>query len=488
MSNKKISQLTSTTTANDNVWLIINDSGETTTNKIKRADLLSGATEPAGLVSGTGTDSMKSADSLTTTPATSSNNYSIALGNGAVASGNGSIAVGYDTTATGNLSFAMGYNADAASGNGQVVIGWSSNASDSCVSVGGSNDCSGEESAICGYDNTISSSRIRSNILGSTNTISGGQYQNILGGRNNTISSSNNYNNIIGASNSQITGTTSGTTILGISNFTSPTNDNTTYVDKLYSVSQDINGTRGSLIVGGDNTSTMNTAADESVIVAGRTHTMNGDSGFIGGGRTNSISALTGGIIAGAGNSITAGERSGILAGQANSLSSPNGGAIIAGRGNSVSSSYSAILAGEYNTLSHNNSVMLGGSSNTSVYTNTAHAEHNHTFKTETFDTVSGGTIGGSIDVDISEGTIFKFTMSANTTPNFINWKEGQRIEIVVVNSASYTVPTATITGGGSVYAKGGSLNPTNSGITKYKGIIIDGDLYLNEELNFQAV
>jgi hypothetical protein len=48
MANKKVSQLSATTESNDNVWLIMNNSGETETFKIQRKDLLSGTTTASG--------------------------------------------------------------------------------------------------------------------------------------------------------------------------------------------------------------------------------------------------------------------------------------------------------------------------------------------------------------------------------------------------------------------------------------------------------
>jgi hypothetical protein len=151
--------------------------------------------------------------------------------------------------------------------------------------------------------------------------------------------------------------------------------------------------------------------------------------------------------------------------------------------------SYSAILGGNNSTISGGtNVVMLGTSGRTGLYDNTTHVENSHNFKTESFGVTNVGSVGGSINVDCSLGTLFYFTITANTTPNFINWKEGQRIQFWVDNSGSFTVPTATITGGGSVYAKSGSLNPTNNEITAYYGTIVNGNMFLDEHLNFQPV
>jgi hypothetical protein len=181
-----------------------------------------------------------------------------------------------------------------------------------------------------------------------------------------------------------------------------------------------------------------------------------------------------------------------LLNGEGNTISgSGSFNDIINGEGNTISgtSSYSSIYNGSGNTISSkNNVVMLGTSNRTALYDNTTHVENSHNFKTESFGVTNVGSVGGSINVDCSLGTLFYFTITANTTPNFINWKEGQRIQFYVDNSGSFTVPTATITGGGSVYAKSGSLNPTNNEITSYYGTIVNGNMFLDEHLNFQPV
>ena len=66
----------------------------------------------AGLVSGTGTNSMKSADTLTSVTASASGQDSIALGDNAVAESIGAISIGKNSEARGDYSVAIGYNAD----------------------------------------------------------------------------------------------------------------------------------------------------------------------------------------------------------------------------------------------------------------------------------------------------------------------------------------------------------------------------------------
>lgn len=152
--------------------------------------------------------------------------------------------------------------------------------------------------------------------------------------------------------------------------------------------------------------------------------------------------------------------------------------------------------------LGQNNGIAIGGSARVDreqavsigygvqdLYSATTHVQAIHTYKQETFSVISAGNVGGNINVDCSLGTIFTFVMTANTTPNFVNLRPGQRFIFIVNNAGSFTVPTATVNGSSNtVYAKGGSLNPTNNGYTKYQAVYVDNILWLDEQLNFQAV
>ena len=91
---------------------------------------------PSGLVSGTGTDSMRSGDSLTTIAATASGADSIALGDQSAASGADSIAIGNYAVAATSKNIAIGTGrADQAD---TIIIGDAvgSSASSSCIAIG----------------------------------------------------------------------------------------------------------------------------------------------------------------------------------------------------------------------------------------------------------------------------------------------------------------------------------------------------------------
>ena len=134
---------------------------------------------------------------------------------------------------------------------------------------------------------------------------------------------------------------------------------------------------------------------------------------------------------------------------------------------------------------------MASVSGRTSVFDWTTHTDNIHTFKTETFTETNGGNVGGSIDVDCSQSTFYFFTMTADTSVNFTNVRDGQRFMFIVYNNGSWSVTGATLNGVGSkVYAKNGTINPTNNGYSKYVATYdsVNGFLFLDEELGFAAV
>ena len=74
------------------------------------------------------------------------------------------------------------------------------------------------------------------------------------------------------------------------------------------------------------------------------------------------------------------------------------------------------------------------------------------------------------------------------TSLDFTGWREGGDYKFWVDNSGNNNISAATIDGSGDVLAKAGALNPTNNGFTKYTGTVINGNMILNEELDFQVV
>lgn len=178
MANLKISQLPSTTTTTTDDYFVKNNSTETTTNKVKVVDTI-------GLTKGSGTNSIKSASFLSSTPATSTGNGSVAIGNDAEANADYTTAVGeraecFDSvrvnstalgafnrvaqysTAVGNSNTAVGAQSTAvgsgngASGGSDVAIGDSNQTQGQySIAVGYSNLVQGFKSGAIGYDNAV---------------------------------------------------------------------------------------------------------------------------------------------------------------------------------------------------------------------------------------------------------------------------------------------------------------------------------------------
>jgi len=575
MANKKVSQLSATTEANDNVWLIMNNSGNTETFRIKRSDLLSGATQEPGLVNGTGVDSLQNADYLTSIPADASGQQSISLGYDSTATQLFSTTIGAQSNSTAQSGIVVGAGSEATAQRA-MTLGFLSKAKQiDAITIGAESDTNGVGAITIGkFRQTSGTGAIN---VGYGNRSVNGDYSLSLGGNNVGINTTGVGNTILNGKDLTLTGATDYTTLIGLTGTPTPLVSNTTYVDKLVGVgnSTQLNtgggtntqtaGSKNNFVVGSGNTiggsnsfhvvfgegnsntngnhplgsfifgrnCNANSTNNRWSMIVGNGCAVNATTGYVFGDNsnvngdyglsigTNIVNAGTFSFAYGDGNRVItpynlalgmdndiesgsynaeiggqkhrnpSGSYNGYLSGYGNTGSTSNYGAFISGRENKITGTgeYNSIINGSGNTISSKtNAIMVGTNDETALYDNTTHVDNIHTFRTETFSTYSGGTVGGSIDIDVSQATMYKFSISANTTPNITNWKEGQRLVFVVVNLGTYTVPTMTITGGGSVLVKGGSINLTNNGITKYNGVIIDGDLYLNEELDFQAL
>ena len=174
-----------------------------------------------GLVAGTGPDSMKSADFLTTTPATSSNQASIGIGNNANASGYGGTAIGDNSSATNNFGTGLGRQAQA-TGSGSVAVGNDAQASNQnaiamgysargigtdAVAIGSGGSAGGSFGGIKIGKNNVCSSDALISIGNSGNTggflsIGIGYQANTTGSQNITIQTTGyGFGNITGTSN-----------------------------------------------------------------------------------------------------------------------------------------------------------------------------------------------------------------------------------------------------------------------------------------------
>ena len=137
MANITIPALPAQTGATDLDIMVIVDSGETTTSKITRFDLLNRIVLPQGTVS----FQLQKADNTSAggnsrglyavdiqsgrinADQVASGNYSVVVGYGNKASGTGSVALGNQNVATGNYSFTVGEQNNATNERG-VALGW----------------------------------------------------------------------------------------------------------------------------------------------------------------------------------------------------------------------------------------------------------------------------------------------------------------------------------------------------------------------------
>jgi len=224
--------------------------------------------------------------------------------------------------------------------------------------------------------------------------------------------------------------------------------------------------------------------------------------GIIIGGNSSSINNSTEALITNSRNSSIdlAGGNSGTIVGsKSGSISLPTPSAEI----NGIYSSDNVTIntSGIQSVSLNSKSLTIGGSVQgaTMVSVNGSNAQHDwtthtdniHTFRTETFTEVNGGNVEGNIDVDCSQGSFFLFTMIGDTTPNFVNVRDGQRFFFIVYNDGNWSVPTATVNGvAGTVFAKNGSINPTNNGYSKYVATYdgVNNLLFLDEEVGFAAL
>lgn len=142
--------------------------------------------------------------------------------------------------------------------------------------------------------------------------------------------------------------------------------------------------------------------------------------------------------------------------------------------------------------VEHQRASMISTSGRTSLYSGTSHTDNIHIYGTESKSTITGLTATGSVSVDLSTASVFEFDITGNITDiTFTNWREGGIYEFVVHNTGSYTITSSGVRLDGvanTIYAKGGSLNPTNNGYTFYRMMIVNGIGWLNEHLNFQAL
>jgi len=487
MANKKISQLSATTEANDNVWLVINDSGETTTNKIKRSDLLSGTDVAGGFIQGDASQSLVPYYFPTSSGTTSGTTYVDKLFSvgSKIDSTNNNLNIGNNTLSSGGqYNFVAGGNGNIIStGSESAIVGGQinkvENTATNSIILGGRNgkiQAGNRASILGGFDNKINGGTDGLTIVGGgVNTISAGSYSGIFGGYGNTIPSSGNYNSILGGQTNSIAGGTHS----AISSSIGSTANGDTTIDISASYQSDVTGASYRSIIAGTYQSSINAGTGCAVIGTYADITGNG----------NGYDIIAGGIS----HTLTSSSYSTILGGQNNTITSSNESALISTNGSLISggSLNSVVLGGRNTTIGDLDEViMLGTNNRTSLYSATTHAENIHIYGTESKNTITGQTASGATTIDLSTGSVFEFEMTGNITSiTFTNWREGGIYEFVVYNNGSHTITSSGVRLDGvanTIAAKAASINPTNNERTLYRMLIVNGKGYLNEHLNFQ--
>ncbi len=339
MSNLKISQLTGTTTNSIESWLIINNSGETVSNKSQLEYVL-------GMTKGSGTNSIKSNDFLTASGSTADGNNSISIGNGSDSTGESGIAIGQQSYAARERDIAIGLRANTDLGESQdgiaigtdarvvrdygIAIGYDSVAltdgiaigrstrpiGDNCTAIGASNVAAGNGGFSIGYN--IFSDRTNAGAIGAVLYVDG-ENSIALGSTNDIGKSGGQCDNSVSiGSNNQILGGARNQINIG-SNIISRSQGSIVISNQTV----DLGSSANNAIFISATGNTVNTKVGaESVVVGGR-NTINNPGDFIlvlgGTGNTIDSSGISNSLIQSSNSNINGNVRRSLVLGSANS-------------------------------------------------------------------------------------------------------------------------------------------------------------------------
>jgi len=156
---------------------------------------------------------------------------------------------------------------------------------------------------------------------------------------------------------------------------------------------------------------------------------------------------------------------------------------------------YNAGMAVVNGTIKHDGTALIASSGRTTLYDYTLHTDNIHTYQGNSTEWRQGGNVSGAINVDLSTGNLFSFTITGNlTSVQLDNARMGGEYEFFVYNDGSYTITTMNLDGNvNTIYSAAGSLNPTNNGYSFYRLRIVDDGLggklgIMKEFLNYQTI
>ena len=100
-----------------------------------------------------------------------------------------------------------------------------------------------------------------------------------------------------------------------------------------------------------------------------------------------------------------------------------------------------------------------------------------------------GGSVSGSIQVDLIQGHWFKFNLTGDVSVELLNEKEGETFLFWVYSTGNNAITSMTLASGGDIYCVGGTIpNPANNAWNLYKAYVINGGMVLTEIDNFAAI
>jgi len=440
MANKTIPQLPEQTGKTDDDLLVIVDSGETTTSKIKVSTLLSGVGGSPGVIGDTLTDSISSVNSIVGTP----NVYEGTSGYVNFGYGNDvnddTITHGYNntsgvgTTPSGNIC--IGYNNNYQSqyvGNeaGQLVIGKDNTKRNDGIFIGSSNF--GSRGIYVGRSNTQNNNNdISAGMLfGASNTTNGTRA--LMVGRSNI--NGNDFGIALGFENNQ--NSRNWALSVGYANNINSVGNSTNGYNTCIGTNNTITAGIGNFNVSND--SDMGSTGTNNSIFGGFQQQYIGASG-----NNNTILGGTGSAFLNTTNNST------IIGGTTNIISDTNNSVIVGGTGNTLQT--------------YNNCVILGGTGLTTSFNDEVVCEHLTIKGQSTYNWSNNGS-GSVFILDLDEGNLQEISMSADTIIDLTNVKVGGRYSIKVFNEASYLLLAMTATGF-SVLWEGGSIPLFTSGGT----------------------
>jgi len=102
---------------------------------------------------------------------------------------------------------------------------------------------------------------------------------------------------------------------------------------------------------------------------------------------------------------------------------------------------------------------------------------------------INAGDVGGAVEVDLSQGHWYVFTLQDNVEVDLFNEREGARYLFFVYSNGNFAVNAMRLVSGKNIYSVGGTLpNPANNAWNLYEGMVINGGMVLTEIDNFAPI